>query len=57
MPDGNTTVILQGKKRFMLKDEVQSEPYIKATLDPFKEIKLKKIKSLKPWYRLLKTWP
>jgi ATP-dependent Lon protease len=39
MPDGNTTVILQGKKRFILKDEVQSEPYIKATIAPFTEIK------------------
>jgi ATP-dependent Lon protease len=39
MPDGNTTVILQGKKRFILQDEVQSEPYIKATIEPFKEIK------------------
>ncbi len=39
MPDGNTTVILQGKKRFVLQDEVQSEPYIKATIEPFKEIK------------------
>ncbi|MCC8423872.1 endopeptidase La [Mucilaginibacter sp. UR6-11] len=39
MPDGNTTVILQGKKRFYLKEEVQSEPYIKATIEPFKEVK------------------
>jgi ATP-dependent Lon protease len=39
MPDGNTTVILQGKKRFTLQEEVQSEPYIKATVEPFKEIK------------------
>ncbi|GAB3916363.1 endopeptidase La [Mucilaginibacter boryungensis] len=39
MPDGNTTVILQGKKRFILQEEVQSEPYIKATIEPFKEIK------------------
>ncbi|WP_394353368.1 endopeptidase La [Mucilaginibacter mali] len=39
MPDGNTTVILQGKKRFVLQDEVQSEPYIKATVEPFKEVK------------------
>jgi ATP-dependent Lon protease len=39
MPDGNTTVILQGKKRFFLKEEVQSEPYIKATIEPFKEVK------------------
>jgi ATP-dependent Lon protease len=39
MPDGNTTVILQGKKRFTLIEEIQSEPYIKATVEPFDEIK------------------
>jgi len=47
MPDGNTTVILQGKKRFHLKDEVQSEPYIKATIEPFKEVKAKEDKEFK----------
>ncbi|OCX51361.1 endopeptidase La [Mucilaginibacter sp. PPCGB 2223] len=47
MPDGNTTVILQGKKRFMLKDEVQSEPYIKATIQPFQEVKLKEDKEFR----------
>ncbi|TFF30363.1 endopeptidase La [Mucilaginibacter psychrotolerans] len=47
MPDGNTTVILQGKKRFVLKDEVQSEPYIKATVEPFKEVKPKEDKEFK----------
>lgn len=47
MPDGNTTVILQGKKRFVLKDEVQSEPYLKATIEPFKEIKPKEDKEFK----------
>ncbi len=47
MPDGNTTVILQGKKRFVLKDEVQSEPYLKATIEPFKEIKAKEDKEFK----------
>src|ERR1700710_3085927 len=47
MPDGNTTVILQGKKRFVLKEEVQSEPYIKATVEPFKEIKGKQDKEFK----------
>jgi ATP-dependent Lon protease len=47
MPDGNTTVILQGKKRFILKDEVQSVPYIKATIEPFKEIKHKNDKEFK----------
>ena len=47
MPDGNTTVILQGKKRFLLKDEVQSVPYIKATIEHFKEIKPKEDKVFK----------
>jgi len=47
MPDGNTTVILQGKKRFVLKDEVQSEPYIKATVQPYQEIKSKEDKEFK----------
>jgi len=47
MPDGNTTVIIQGKKRFVLKEEVQSEPYIKATVEPFKEIKTKEDKEFK----------
>ena len=38
MPDGNTTVIIQGKKRFQLKDITQTEPYFKATIIPFSEI-------------------
>src|SRR6202012_5916559 len=47
MPDGNTTVILQGKKRFVLKEEVQSVPYIKATVDAFHEVKHKEDKEFK----------
>ncbi len=47
MPDGNTTVILQGKKRFVLQEEVQSEPYIKATIQPFRELKGKEDKEFK----------
>jgi ATP-dependent Lon protease len=47
MPDGNTTVIIQGKKRFILKEEVQSEPYIKAKVEPFHEIKGKEDKEFK----------
>jgi len=42
MPDGNTTVIIQGKQRFRLLEEVQSEPYIKVTISKFNEVKLKK---------------
>src|SRR5207237_5415653 len=37
MPDGNTTVIIQGKKRFQLKEIQQNEPYIKASVLPFAE--------------------
>jgi ATP-dependent Lon protease len=47
MPDGNTTVILQGKKRFHLKEEIQSEPYIKATIEPFEEVRPKQDKEFK----------
>jgi ATP-dependent Lon protease len=38
---------LQGKKRFVLQEEVQSEPYIKATIEPFKEIKTTENKEFK----------
>ncbi|WP_255563195.1 endopeptidase La [Mucilaginibacter sp. 21P] len=47
MPDGNTTVILQGKKRFRLGEEIQSEPYIKASIEPIKEVKPKEDKEFK----------
>jgi len=47
MPDGNTTVILQGKKRFILKEEIQNEPYLKATIEPFKEVTFKEDKEFK----------
>lgn len=39
MPDGSTTVIIQGKKRFELNEFLQSEPYIKASITPFAEVK------------------
>ncbi|PZD79472.1 endopeptidase La [Mesonia sp. K7] len=39
MPDGNTTVIIQGKKRFQIKEIVSSEPYLKATVTSVKEEK------------------
>lgn len=47
MPDGNTTVIIQGKKRFLLKEQVQTEPYIKASIEPFREIKATENKEFK----------
>ena len=39
MPDGNTTVIIQGKRRFKLEAMVQSEPYIRATVKDFADSK------------------
>ncbi|MGZ3866829.1 MAG: endopeptidase La [Bacteroidia bacterium] len=39
MPDGSTTVIIQGKKRFKTGDFVQNDPYLKATVIPFTETK------------------
>lgn len=39
MPDGNTTVIIQGKKRFALHSFVQTEPYHRGSITPFHEIK------------------
>ena len=32
MPDGNTTVIIQGKKRFEIKNFIQDEPYFRAEI-------------------------
>lgn len=35
MPDGNVTVIIQGKRRFEVVEATQVEPYIKATVMPY----------------------
>ena len=35
MPDGSTTIIIQGKKRFELGNLIQTEPYFKAEVKPF----------------------
>lgn len=40
MPDGSTTVIIQGKKRFRLAECVQSEPYFVAKITSFDEDKM-----------------
>ncbi|MES2543241.1 MAG: endopeptidase La [Bacteroidota bacterium] len=37
MPDGNVTVILQGKKRFEIDTVTEEIPYLKATIKEFKE--------------------
>lgn len=38
MPDGNTTVILQGKKRFEIQGMVSMDPYFKAQVIEFPEV-------------------
>jgi ATP-dependent Lon protease len=38
MPDGNTTIIIQGKKRFKIEKYIQTEPYHKAMVSAFDEI-------------------
>ena len=42
MPDGNTTIIIQGKKRFKIKSIVEERPYMKASIESIKESFLKK---------------
>ena len=39
MPDGNTTIIIQGKKRFEIDTIIQDKPYLKATVKESKEDK------------------
>jgi len=39
MPDGNTTIIIQGKKRFKIDEYIQTEPYHKAKVSAFEEIR------------------
>lgn len=40
MPDGSSTVIIQGKRRFELVEQVQSEPFITATVNYLNESKV-----------------
>ena len=39
MPDGNTTVIIQGKKRFKITEPVSDQPYLKCKIQEFEEFK------------------
>lgn len=42
MPDGNTTVIIQGKKRFEIEEVVEEEPFMKARVAILNEKKVRK---------------
>ncbi len=39
MPDGNTTVIIQGKKRFEVNEVIAEKPYLTATISDLSEVK------------------
>ena len=56
MPDGNTTIIIQGKKRFKIKSIIEEKPYMKASIESIKESFSKKmIKNLLQQLIQLKT--
>ena len=38
LPDGNTTVIIQGKRRFEIREVKRTDPYIRAAITAFSEI-------------------
>jgi len=37
LPDGNTTIIIQGKRRFRMKEKVQEDPFITAKVEVLSE--------------------
>ncbi|MFN5458440.1 MAG: endopeptidase La [Bacteroidota bacterium] len=39
MPDGSTTAIIQGKRRFSIKEFIQEDPYLRASIEPINEKK------------------
>ena len=42
MPDGNTTIIIQGKKRFQIESVLQEKPYMQAAVKELRELKPEK---------------
>jgi ATP-dependent Lon protease len=55
MPDGSTTAIIQGKRRFELVQSVQTEPYIKAEIQLISEVVVdKKSKELGALFKTIK---
>ena len=43
MPDGSSTIIIQGKKRLKLIEELSADPYLVAKIEEFEEKRLKKM--------------
>jgi ATP-dependent Lon protease len=53
MPDGSTTVIIQGKKRFKLESVIENEPYLRARVSSYD--KPAKVKAEKNFKALIST--
>ncbi len=41
MPDGSTSVIIQGKRRYQIREFVSEEPYFKAAIQPLEDVSSK----------------
>ncbi len=54
MPDGNTTAIIQGKRRFTIKTVTQTEPYMRADIETLVEKKLENTDELEATVSALK---
>lgn len=54
LPDGNTTIIIQGKNRFLVKEFVQEEPYLTARIELQTEPALTNNKEVKALVQSLK---
>ena len=46
MPDGSSTIIIQGKKRLKLVEELSADPYLVAKIEEFEEKRLKNVKRI-----------
>ena len=42
MPDGNTTIIIQGKRRFLVKEWVSEAPYLRAKIEILEDLQPKR---------------
>jgi ATP-dependent Lon protease len=55
MPDGSSTVIIQGKRRFEIVEPIQTEPYMRAIVNVLKEKTVdKKNKELEMMFKTIK---
>lgn len=55
MPDGSSTVIIQGKRRFQITTPLQTEPYMRAKVEILKETPVdKKDKELDVMFKTIK---